>query len=161
MAAAARYLPPAARQGGRQVSAAGASLATVTRVEVLASRVLLRPSDFEAARRWYRDVLGLRVSREYGIGGRVTGVVFFLGGGFLELVSGASPVADPAGAALWLQVPDVDAEHARLAAAGVDVLRGPVDEPWGLRECWVADPDGVRIALVEIPDTHPLRRRVD
>ena len=78
MAAAARYLPPAARQGGRQVSAAGASLATVTRVEVLASRVLLRPSDFEAARRWYGDVLGLRVSREYGIGGRVTGVVFEL-----------------------------------------------------------------------------------
>jgi predicted enzyme related to lactoylglutathione lyase len=106
-------------------------------------------------------VLGLRVSREYGIGGRVTGVVFFLGGGFLELVSGASPVADPAGAALWLQVPDVDAEHARLVAAGVEVLRGPVDEPWGLRECWVADPDGVRIALIEIPDTHPLRRRVD
>jgi catechol 2,3-dioxygenase-like lactoylglutathione lyase family enzyme len=154
---------PAAAAGhaGRQVSVGGAALATVTRVEVLASRVLLRPSDFDAGRHWYRDVLGLRVSREYGAGGHVTGVVFFLGGGFLELVSGASPVADPAGAALWLQVHDVDAEHARLAAAGVEVLRGPVDEPWGLRECWVADPDGVRIALIEIPDTHPLRRRVD
>jgi len=129
-------------------------------VEVLSSRILLRPSDFAAGLAWYRDVLGLRVYREYGVGGRVTGVVFFLGGGFLELVSGGSPVAG-GGAALWLQVPEVDAEHARLAAAGVEVLSPPVDEPWGLRECWVADPDGVRIALIEVPDAHPLRRRVD
>jgi catechol 2,3-dioxygenase-like lactoylglutathione lyase family enzyme len=129
-------------------------------VEVLSSRILLRPSDFAAGLAWYRDVLGLRVYREYGTGGRVTGVVFFLGGGFLELVSGRSPVAGGS-AALWLQVPDVDAEHARLAAAGVEVLSAPVDEPWGLRECWVADPDGVRIALIEVPDAHPLRRRVD
>jgi catechol 2,3-dioxygenase-like lactoylglutathione lyase family enzyme len=129
-------------------------------VEVLSSRILLRPSDFAAGLAWYRDVLGLRVYREYGTRGRVTGVVFFLGGGFLELVSGGSPVAG-GGAALWLQVPDVDAEHARLAAAGVEVLSAPVDEPWGLRECWVADPDGVRIALIEVPEAHPLRRRVD
>jgi predicted enzyme related to lactoylglutathione lyase len=129
-------------------------------MEVLSSRVLLRPSDFAAGMAWYRDVLGLRVYREYGVGGRVSGVVFFLGGGYLELVSGSSPVSG-GGAALWLQVPDVDAEHARLAAAGVEVLSGPVDEPWGLRECWVADPDGVRIALIEVPDAHPLRRRVD
>jgi predicted enzyme related to lactoylglutathione lyase len=129
-------------------------------VEVLSSRILLRPSDFEAGMAWYRDVLALRIYREYGYGGRITGVVFFLGGGFLELVSGGSPVTS-GGAALWLQVPDVDAEHARLAAAGVEVLSPPVDEPWGLRECWVADPDGVRIALIEVPDAHPLRRRVD
>ena len=129
-------------------------------MEVLSSRILLRPSDFDAGLTWYRDVLGLRVYREYGTGGRVTGVVFFLGGGFLELVSGAGGPPG-GGAALWLQVPDVDAEHARLAAAGVEVLSNPVDEPWGLRECWVADPDGVRIALIEVPDAHPLRRRVD
>ncbi|HZM37706.1 MAG TPA: VOC family protein [Acidimicrobiales bacterium] len=129
-------------------------------MEVLSSRILLRPSDFDAGMAWYRDVLGLRIYREYGIGGRVTGVVFFLGGGFLELVSGGSPVTGGA-ASLWLQVPEVDPEHARLAAAGVEVLSPPVDEPWGLRECWVADPDGVRIALIEVPDAHPLRRRLD
>src|SRR5262245_54052942 len=129
-------------------------------MEVLSSRILLRPSDFDAGMAWYQDVLGLRIYREYGIGGRVTGVVFFLGGGFLELVSGGSPVAG-GGAALWLQVPDVSAEHARLAAAGVGGLAPTVHAPWGLRECWVADPDGVRIALIEVPDAHPLRRRVN
>jgi len=24
---------------------------------------------------------------------------------------------------------------------------------------WIADPDGVRICLVEVPEEHPLRRR--
>ena len=54
-------------------------------MEVLSSRVLLSPLDFERSRRWYTDVLGLRIYREYGAGGEVTGVVLFLGGGFLEL----------------------------------------------------------------------------
>ena len=128
-------------------------------MEVLSSRVLLRPSVFDDGVRWYRDVLGLRVYREYGADGRVTGVVFFLGGGFLELVSDSSSVAG--GGALWLQVPDVDAEHDRLRQLGVDIRRPPKTEPWGLRECWIADPDGVQIGLIEVPDDHPLRRRVD
>ena len=128
-------------------------------MEVLSSRVLLRPSVFADGVRWYSDVLGLRVYREYGADGRVTGVVFFLGGGFLELVSDSSSVAG--GGALWLQVPDVDAEHDRLRQLGVDIRRPPKTEPWGLRECWIADPDGVQIGLIEVPDDHPLRRRVD
>ena len=128
-------------------------------MDVLSSRILLRPSVFEDAVRWYRDVLGLHVYREYGAAGRVTGVVFFLGGGFLELVGDSSSLS-PDGGALWLQVPDVDAEHDRLRGLGVDIRRPPKTEPWGLRECWIADPDGVQIGLIEVPDNHPLRRRV-
>jgi hypothetical protein len=37
-------------------------------------------------------------------------------------------------------------------------VRGPEQEPWGLLEMWIADPDGVRIVLVEVPTEHPLRR---
>ena len=36
----------------------------------------------------------------------------------------------------------------------------PAAEPWGLTEMWIEDPDGVRIALVEVPADHPLRRDV-
>jgi hypothetical protein len=28
----------------------------------------------------------------------------------------------------------------------------------GLLEMWIADPDGVRICVVEVPAEHPLRR---
>jgi uncharacterized glyoxalase superfamily protein PhnB len=59
---------------------------------------------------------------------------------------------------IWNQVRDVRAEHARLAAAGVTVIRAPVTEPWGLTEMHLEDPDGTRIILVEVPACHPLRR---
>ena len=127
-------------------------------MEVLSSRVLLSPVDFERSRRWYAEALGLRVYREFGVDGRVTGVVFFLGGGFLELSSAGTH----APLTLWLQVPDVDAEHERLAAsAEVTITSPPETMPWGLREMWIDDPDGVHIAIVEVPENHPIRRRVD
>jgi predicted enzyme related to lactoylglutathione lyase len=129
-------------------------------VEVLSSRALVHAVDFDATVRWYRDVLGLRVAREYGHDGQVTGVVLFLGGGFLEIVA-AGGVVRSRGVTLWLQVPDVDAEHTRLVAAGAQIVRPPRTEPWGLRECWVDGPDAAQIVLVEVPETHPLRRRVD
>jgi predicted enzyme related to lactoylglutathione lyase len=129
-------------------------------MEVLASRILVRVADHDACVAWYRDVLGLRVSREYGRDGRVTGTVLFLGGGFLEVVGSSDPAARRP-VTLWLQVPDVDAEHERLAAAGAQVARPPRTEPWGLRECWVDAPEGTEVVLVEVPEAHPMRRRLD
>jgi len=125
-------------------------------VEILSSRILLRPADLERSRRFYRDVLGLAVYREFGSPAD-PGLVFFIGQGLLE-VSGSPD--GPAGNAvlIWLQVRDVHAEHERLAAAGVRVLRAPAAEPWGLTEMWIEDPDGVRIVLVEVHPDHPLRR---
>ena len=125
-------------------------------MDVLSSRVLLRPTNLARSRHFYRDVLGLAVYREFGPADD-PGVVFFLGSGFLE-VSGTSSGATGQALQLWLQVRDVRAEHDRLSAAGVRVLRQPRIEPWGLIETWLADPDGVPIVLVEVPADHPLRR---
>ena len=124
-------------------------------MDVLSSRVLLRPVDPPRSQAFYRDVLGLAVYREFGPVEN-PGVVFFLGNGLLE-VSGPGNDA-PRGLALWVQVRDVAAEVGRLRAAGTTVLRDPLSEPWGLVEAWVADPEGVRIVLVEVPADHPLRR---
>ncbi len=125
-------------------------------MEVLSSRILLRSADPDRSRQFYRDVLGLAIYREFGPPDN-PGIVFFLGQGLLE-VSGRSEAGQPAGLALWLQVRDVQAEHDRLAAAGVQVLRSPRRERWGLVESWIVDPDGVPIVLVQVPDDHPLRR---
>ena len=125
-------------------------------MDVLSSRILLRPSDLDRSRRFYRDVLGLAIYREFGPP-EDPGMVFFLGPGLLE-VSGHS--AGPAGPSvmIWIQVRNVRAEHARLTAVGVPVIREPTAEPWGLTEMWIEDPDGIRIVLVEVPADHPLRR---
>ena len=125
-------------------------------MDVLSSRILLRPSDLGRSRRFYRDVLGLAIYREFGPPSD-PGVVFFLGPGLLEVSGHAAGPPGPS-VMIWIQVRDVRAEHARLAAAGVPIIRGPATEPWGLTELWIQDPDGVQIVLVEVPAEHPLRR---
>ena len=125
-------------------------------MDILSSRILLRPSDLDRSRRFYRDVVGLAIYREFGPPDD-PGTVFFLGPGLLE-VSGPAAGRGGHSVMMWIQVRDVHAEHTRLAAAGVSVLRGPAAEPWGLTEMWIEDPDGIRIVLVEVPADHPLRR---
>ena len=126
-------------------------------MDVLAARVLLTPSNAEVSRHFYGSVLGLAIAREFGPPEH-PGTVYFLGGGFLELSGeSSSPIGD-AGIRLWLQVRDVHAEYVRLRDAGADIRRPPVQEPWGLIEMWLADPDGVPIVVVEVPSDHPLRR---
>lgn len=126
-------------------------------VHVLSSRTLLTPADPERSRTFYGEQLGLSVYREFGTGPE-RGTVYFLGGGFLE-VSGRSEAPPSPAVRLWFQVDDVTAAHEELKANGVDIVRPPVKEPWGLVEMWIADPDGIRIALVEVPEDHPMRYR--
>ncbi|GAA3630077.1 VOC family protein [Streptomyces fenghuangensis] len=126
-------------------------------VHVLSSRILLRPTDPDRSRAFYGGALGLAVYREFGTGPE-RGTVYFLGGGFLE-VSGRSEVPPAPGLRLWLQVADAAEAHRELTDRGVEVLREPRREPWGLVETWISDPDGVPIVLVEVPEDHPLRYR--
>jgi catechol 2,3-dioxygenase-like lactoylglutathione lyase family enzyme len=125
-------------------------------MEVLSSRVLLRPRDPARSRRFYAETLGLAVYREFGPADH-PGTVFFLGQGFLEVSGRCDDGVGPA-LSLWLQVRDVAREEERLRQAGVTVLRESRLEPWGLVELWIADPDGHRIVLVQVPADHPLRR---
>lgn len=71
-------------------------------MEILGSRILLRPTQLHRSHRFYRDTLGLAIYREFG-GDDASAIVFFLGNGLLE-VSGRA--TDPPGdaIALWMQV---------------------------------------------------------
>ncbi|QWF77379.1 VOC family protein [Amycolatopsis sp. CA-230715] len=120
-------------------------------MQVLSSRVLLKPRDRDTTTAFYRDTLGLAIYREFPVG-----TVFFLGQGFLEVVGEGEGGSSP-DVALWLQVRDLADALAELADKGVEPDRGARLEPWGLREAWISDPDGTRIVLVEIPADHPLR----
>jgi predicted enzyme related to lactoylglutathione lyase len=137
----------------------------LTTMDVLTSRTIIHPSDLERSLAFYGGMLNLPVAREFGEGsGR--GVVFFAGGGLIEVVPGRD--ADPLlGSAeqplqgpitLWLQVRSMDATVDELVGRGIDLVRPPVREPWGLIEAWISDPDGLAIHLVEVPEDHPLRR---
>jgi hypothetical protein len=62
-------------------------------LDVLSSWILLRPGDLDRSR-FYRDVLGLAVYREFGPPDD-PGVVFFLRSGFLEVSGHAASPAGP------------------------------------------------------------------
>jgi catechol 2,3-dioxygenase-like lactoylglutathione lyase family enzyme len=125
-------------------------------MEILSSRFMLHPRDFDRSVGFYRDILGLHPMREFGRG-HTRGIVFFLGGGYLELTEQQVEPPSPS-TELWLQVRDVREAEATLRAASVPIVESAVEKPWGLIELRVTDPDGLVLILVEVPADHPLRR---
>jgi predicted enzyme related to lactoylglutathione lyase len=125
-------------------------------MEILASRFMLHPRDFDRSASFYREVLGLHPMREFGAGS-TRGVVFFLGGGYLEITEQGTHAPSPA-TELWLQVRDVAHAEQELRAAGAPIVEAAVEKPWGLIELRASDPDGLQLILVEVPPDHPLRR---
>jgi catechol 2,3-dioxygenase-like lactoylglutathione lyase family enzyme len=62
------------------------------------------------------------------------------------------------GAWIAIDVQDVDAEHARIRALGVDIAVSLRDEPWGDRHFAILDPNGIGVDIVqraEPPETEP------
>lgn len=123
-------------------------------MEILASRVLFRPKDYDRSLVFYRDAIGLAIAREY-----PGGTVFFAGQSLLELAGHGRPndAEGPFPGALWLQVRDIEATQRELISRGVVITRPAQQEPWGLFEMHVTDPDGISLIFVEVPDYHPLR----
>ena len=73
-------------------------------MEILASRMLLRPADYPASLAFYRDALGLAIAREY-----PGGTVFYAGQSLIEVAGHGGP--QTTSAALWLQVIDELSGH--------------------------------------------------
>lgn len=119
-------------------------------MEILSSRMLFRPADYQRSVEFYRDGIGLAIAREYG-----GGTVFYAGQSLIELAGHGSP---DAGGTVWLQVRDLYAAERELTSRGVPIARPAQEEPWGLHEMHVTDPDGVTLIFVQVPDDHPLRR---
>ncbi len=104
----------------------------------------LTVSDWAAAVDWYRRVLGLAVQVEDVAKGFA--LLRGHGGGRLALKAGTPT---PSAAVLHFRVADLDAELARLAAAGI-APTGPIQaSPEGYRRAAVRDPDGHAVGLFE------------
>ena len=92
-------------------------------MEILASRMLIRPTDYQRSLGFYRDELGLAIARDYG-----AGTVFYAGQSLIELAGHGTPSA---GGTMWLQVRDVYAAEEELKGRGVEFQSEPKEEPWG------------------------------
>lgn len=128
-------------------------------VRVLELRVAVTVEDYEEALRFYRDGLGLPVEEAWDRpDGR--GAVLGVERATLELLSiEMAETVDRIEAGervsgkvrLALQVEDPEAAGRRVGAAGAELVRGPVETPWGDTNVRVRAPDGMQLTLFATP----------
>jgi lactoylglutathione lyase len=121
-------------------------------------RVALTVDDYQEALRFYRDALGLPVVEEWedadGAGavldaGRATLEVLSTGqADRVDRVEVGERVAGPV--RLALEVDDSVVTADALAAAGAELLAGPVVTPWSHRNVRLRAPDGMQLTLFTI-----------
>lgn len=112
---------------------------------ILGTNYVLAVPNLECSAAFYRDILGFEI-REMGDAGwrmYVRDACRIMAGE----CSNAIPVAELGDHSYfaYLVVDDIDALHAKVAAAGVDFVKALVTEPWGMREFGVRTIDGHRI----------------
>ena len=116
-------------------------------------------TDVSRARAFYTDVLGLTLLRDEEMGPDMRWVQLQPqdGGATVALVTWFENLKPGNQQGLMLGVPDIDAEHARLMAAGANV--SPVEEqPWG-RYTMLQDPDGNGWIVSQLTDPDEIRTR--
>ncbi len=59
------------------------------------------------------------------------------------------------GLILAFEVENADAECERFRSRGAEVVRAPVDHPWGQRNFYVSAPDGVTLDMFQITTPDP------
>jgi lactoylglutathione lyase len=110
--------------------------------------ITLFVEDLDRAKAFYRDVFGLPVAFEDENSAffrfHNIGVNLLATSAAPELIEPAAVASREAGSRLVLTigVDDVDAVCAELAAAGVALLNGPTNRPWGIRTASFTDPGG-------------------
>jgi catechol 2,3-dioxygenase-like lactoylglutathione lyase family enzyme len=114
--------------------------------------------DIDRSKRFYRDVLGASLYREYG----GTTAVFNFNGAWLLIVTGGEPTRDKPGVAfappddpsrvshsMTIRVPDCRAAFETLEARGAVFLTPPVN--WGVEtRAFFRDPDGHLYEISEV-----------
>jgi catechol 2,3-dioxygenase-like lactoylglutathione lyase family enzyme len=119
---------------------------------------LLVVSDLERSKKFYRDVLGASLYREYG----GTSCVLEFRGCWLLLVTGGGPTPDKPTVTfapppdpdivshqLTIRVPDCRGAYETLRSRGAEFLTPPTDRGGEIR-CFFRDPDGHLLEISEV-----------
>ena len=120
--------------------------------------LLLVVGDLDRSRRFYQNVLGAELFREYG----GTSVVLRFQGNWILLVIGGEPTEDkpgvifapPAdpntiGQQMTFRVPDCQEAYETLKSRGAEFLTPPFDRGGEIR-CFFRDPDGRLLEISEV-----------
>jgi len=116
---------------------------------------ILCVSDIEASFDYYVDRLKFVKAWDWGEPATFGSVYF---GEKVELFFCLEGQGNP-GSWMSIFIKDVDAYKRIIKEAGADIVYGPADEPWGVREMHVKDPDGniIRFSTAIEAVTKPVR----
>jgi catechol 2,3-dioxygenase-like lactoylglutathione lyase family enzyme len=113
------------------------------------THLFMDAGDLARTKWFWVEAIGLELLEDHGPYVRVGG-----NGGFAIGIEQAPPSGvSGAGPEITVRVPDVDALAERLRTLGVEIVEGPLDQPWGARHCWILDPDGRRMSLYSSPES--------
>lgn len=114
-------------------------------------RIEIFPADLDATADFYTRVLGFALVRDQRDGS--PGYVAIerdrvrIGAAYRDVVERQPERRPPVGTEIVLEVDDLEAEHARVVAAGWPIEEDLTDREWGLRDFRVFDPSGYYLRL--------------
>jgi uncharacterized glyoxalase superfamily protein PhnB len=109
-------------------------------------------NDIEKSLAWYRDVLGCVVKDRWEHEGKLGGVEMMAGSVIFMLSQddwkkGRDRVKGEGVRLYCTTVQDVDVLARQIKARGGTLTQEPRDEPWGMRDFALVDPDGYKITI--------------
>jgi len=139
----------------------------VTGMDITIHASALPHTDPEASLAFYRDILGFEVRNDVGQG-TMRWITVGPAGQPSTSILLAPPAADPGitdderrmiaemmakGTYGWilLAAGDLDGTFERVQASDAEVVQGPVDQPYGIRDCAFRDPAGNLVRIQQRP----------
>lgn len=135
-------------------------------MDITISASFLPQNDPDAARTFYRDILGFEIRKDVGYNGMhwITvgpaeqpdvSIVLFPPTATPGITDEeqrvvAEMMAKGTFASLILATKDLDGTFERLQATDAEIIQEPTDQPYGVRDCALRDPAGNLIRLQEI-----------
>ena len=112
----------------------------------------LTVNDLEKSLAWYRDILGFAVEETWKDAGKVVGVSLLAGDvsfmiGQDDWKKGRDRKKGEGFRLFCKTKKNVDALAERIQAKGGKLDQGPRDQPWGVRDISLTDPDGFKITI--------------
>jgi uncharacterized glyoxalase superfamily protein PhnB len=109
-------------------------------------------NDLEKSLAWYRDVLGFAVEETWKDAGKVVGVSLRAGDVSLMIgqddwKKGRDRKKGEGFRIFCMTKKNVDDLAERIEARGGRLDQGPTDQPWGVRDISLTDPDGFKITI--------------
>jgi uncharacterized glyoxalase superfamily protein PhnB len=109
-------------------------------------------NDLERSLAWYRDILGFGVEETWKDEGKITGVSLKAGDvsfmiGQDDWKKGRDRKKGEGFRIFCLTKGNVDRLAERIQANGGRLDQGPTDQPWGVRDISLTDPDGFKITI--------------